>query len=297
VTGRPVAGAKLHAGRIEFDGSKMIGSGWAISDGDGRFRTGGLAPGVYNLCLFSSPRGRRFTATAIEGVRVRAGEDATADLKLIEGRRLHGTVVDIKTGRPMGAFPVVCSSTALPLSGNAGKQDYTDDQGRFEFFVPPGLACVYLGASGPFVSPFADKGPDTRTLIVAADRDPDAIRLEAGHDPDDRSLRIFTPALPTQVRIRAVSGEETPRADGRTLMGRVFDQDGSPIAGVAVTCRHRNRTMTLATDRLGVFRASGLPREEIFLGLRKKGYNGATAVIPAEAWEVEVTLPKRLAGE
>ena len=58
---------------IEFGGSRLIGAGYAISDAGGRFRIESLASGVYNVRLLRSPRGERFTAQAIEGVRVTAG--------------------------------------------------------------------------------------------------------------------------------------------------------------------------------------------------------------------------------
>jgi hypothetical protein len=51
-------------------------------------RIGGLAIGVYNLCLDTSTRGNQFTAQAAEGVRVHAGEDASVDLELVKGRRV-----------------------------------------------------------------------------------------------------------------------------------------------------------------------------------------------------------------
>jgi RNA polymerase sigma-70 factor (ECF subfamily) len=293
-TGRPVEGAKLGANGIEFDGVNLIRSGWAMTDARGHFRMGGLPPGVYNLCLYSSPRGKRFTAQAIEGVRVKAGEDAPADLKLVEGRSIHGTVVDVKTGKPRGRVPIFCSNSALPGSGHAGEAAYTDDQGRFEFFAPPGLACVYLDTSTQGMnSPHRDKGPYTRTLIVAAGRDLDPVGLHEGHDPTDQSLRrVFTPGYPTQVRVRAEAPREAPKDAIRTSTGRIFDQDGSPIAGVQVTYNHDGRTMTYATDRLGVFRAKGLLPEKLLIRVSKKGYRPASALIPPAAWEVDITLPQ-----
>ena len=74
-TGQPVAGANVGAQRIEHTERILDGDwGTAISDAQGHFLVGGLAPGVYNLLFGSSPKGRRFTARAVEGVRVRAGE-------------------------------------------------------------------------------------------------------------------------------------------------------------------------------------------------------------------------------
>ena len=120
------------------------GGGDATSDAHGHFQIGGLAPGVYNLFFEASPRGRRFTARAVEGVRVKAGEDARADLVMIEGRRLHGTAIYLYDNTPMAGAHVHCYSSSYPRSGAACQMTYTDDQGRFEFFVPPGPARVYI---------------------------------------------------------------------------------------------------------------------------------------------------------
>ena len=289
-TGRPVEGATLHAGRIEFDGRRLLNSGWAVTDAEGRFRIDGIAPGVYNLCLYGSPREKRFTAQAIEGLRVQAGKDAPAKMRLVEGRRIHGTAVSARDGKPMGRVQVFCSSTALPGSGNRGSAAYADAQGRFEFFVPPGLACVYLEGSSSFV----DKGPDTKTLIVAPDRDPESIRLVGGTDPVDvRSQRSIMLALPAQVRVRAEEEKDGPNEGARNLMGRIFDQDDSPIAGVQILFNHDGKTMTYATDRLGVFRIEGLPLRELHMSARKKGYGGASARIPPRARELEITLQRK----
>jgi hypothetical protein len=79
------------------------------------------------------------------------------------------------------------------------------------------------------------------------------------------------------------------------LTGRIFDQHGSPIAGVQVTYNDRKSAITVtgATDRLGVFRLRDVPAEKLLFGLHKKGHKGASAMIPADAWEVEMTMPSQ----
>ena len=110
-TGSPVPAANIDAQRIERTERILGGNGGnTVSNAQGHFRVGGLAPGVYNLLLRTSPRGRRFTARAVEGVRVKAGEEARADLRMIEGRRLHGTVASARTGKPLTGVPIFCYS-------------------------------------------------------------------------------------------------------------------------------------------------------------------------------------------
>ena len=140
------------------------GGGHTTSDANGLFQIGGLEPGVYNLLFDASPRGRRFTARAVEGVRVKAGEDAHADLLMVEGRRLHGTAIYRIDNTPMIGTNVMCYNSSHPRSGAACQGTYTDDQGRFEFFVPPGPAMVYIPADKKIVSVPADREPEPISL-------------------------------------------------------------------------------------------------------------------------------------
>ena len=170
-TGRPVEGAQVSAQAIERRTLLRGGGDPAISDANGRFQIAGLTPGVYNLLLDGSPRGERFTARAIEGLRVRAGFDAAADLKLVAGRRIHGTAIDARTRKPLASAPIRCYSAARPSSGSAWQTTQTDDQGHFELFVPDGPARVFFGMPGSlgYLREVA--------LTVPADRDPEPIQV------------------------------------------------------------------------------------------------------------------------
>ena len=210
---------------------------------------GGLAPGVYNLLFESSPTGRRFTARAVEGVRVKAGEDARADLRMIAGRRLHGTVVEAGNGQPVAGTNILCYSASHPRSGAACQGTYTDEHGRFEYFVPPGPALVYVNASD-----------SKATLNVPDDRDPDAVVLKRGYDPNAKKPPGPRPSVECEVRVRMkTDADDRPaqKAD-RTLTGRVFDKGGSPLVAVQVSYNNR-KPIDVATDRLGLFRMRGLP--------------------------------------
>ncbi len=189
----------------------------------------------------------------------------------------------------MGGVAVLCSNPALPGSGHEGEQAVTDEQGRFAFFVPHGLSCVYLRGS----TPYANKGPDTRTLIVAADRDPEAVRLVGGREPGDPSAK---PVMPqggqARFRVKTAAAPDAPYDQEATLIGRIVDQDGQPVVGVQVTYNVAGRPIMCATDRLGVFRAKGLPPQEYFMDLTRKGYRPSTAHMPPEARDVEITLER-----
>ena len=125
----------------------MVTDGWgqAVSDGQGHFIVGGLEPGVYNLVLMEVPGRKHATAVAVEGVRVKTGEEAAADLAVIEGRPLRGVVIDRANGdRPIAGAQVGCRGPAQPRSGQALMVTEADVRGRFAFYVPPGEQYVDL---------------------------------------------------------------------------------------------------------------------------------------------------------
>ena len=240
-TGRPVEGAQVSAQAIEAARRLLrAGSGLAISDASGRFQIGGLAPGVYNLLLDGSPRGERFTARAIEGVRVRAGFDAAADLKLVAGRRIHGTATDARTRKPLAAAPIRCYSAARPGSGTAWHSTQTDDHGHFELFVPDGPARVLIGMPGS-VGYLREV-----TLTVPADRDPEPIQVAID---DQRPAVLDWPFRPVdcdvRVRLRADAGEGRPPGRGSDPERTGLRQQRLPVRRPAVVLHQGQRSRRL----------------------------------------------------
>lgn len=283
-TGKPVEGVRVGAQTLERGLEVPLGGGGgeATSDAHGHFQVGGLAPGVYNLLFEASPRGRRFTARAVEGVRVRAGEDAQADLVMIEGRRLRGTAIYLYDNTPMVGIHVSCYSPPHLRSGPVEQGTYTDDQGRFEFFVPPGPAVVSIPAH-------------TKTLTIPVDRAPEPVRLENNPNPTTLPSPKFVKVAqcPVRVRMKVNEGKDAEQGKVRTLSGRIFDPEGSHIAGVRVSYSEPGKFQSSATDRLGLFRLRGLPQGELRLHLDKEGYGAGWSIIPPDAWEIEVTLPSQ----
>ena len=288
-TGQPLAGAQIDCQRIEHT-ERILNGNWgsAVSDGQGQFKAGGLAPGVYNVLLQSSPRGRRFTARAVEGVRVKAGEDARADLRLIAGRRVHGTARTGRTDKPMVASPIFCYSESHPRSGAACQGTYTDLQGRFEHFVPPGFALVYIAEPGQF-------GLEYRQILnVPDDRDVDSVSLKQGDDPNTKQPPGGAPIVECEVRVRVkmeAGDKSAPKKEDRNLSGRVFSKGSAPLVGVQLY--HNGQTMNeAATDRQGIFRLTGLPYGPLRLGLRRNHDQQGWMRIPDEAVEVDVIIPE-----
>ncbi|MFI5460545.1 MAG: hypothetical protein ACHRXM_34455 [Isosphaerales bacterium] len=147
-TGKPVEGVRVGAQLIEIKLDEPLGGGGgvAFSDARGHFQAGGLAPGVYNLLFMASPKGRRLTARAVEGVRVKAGEDSRADLVMIEGRRLLGTAIHVfvsATTDRMGLFRL----KGLP-PGELELELQKDGYGSGRTSIPPGAWEVDLALPG-----------------------------------------------------------------------------------------------------------------------------------------------------
>jgi protocatechuate 3,4-dioxygenase beta subunit len=280
-TGEPVAGAQVSAGCIETtDFTPRGGSGSVISDAQGHFVVGGLRPGVCILRLEASPKGRKFTARAVEGIRVKAGEDAKADLHLIAGRRLHGTAVDAGTGKPLPGLYILCYNASGACAGT-----FTDEHGGFDYFVPPGPAFVYINVSGV--------GP---TVNVPENQDPDPVVLKQGYDPNAKQPPEPRLAVECEVRVRVKSddGDRPAQKEDRSLTGRVFDQRGTPLVAVQVHFNNNRTPNMVATDRVGIFRMNGLPHGPLGLGLswNMPSDDHGWAHIPADAAEVDLIYPR-----
>jgi beta-lactamase regulating signal transducer with metallopeptidase domain len=110
-TGQPLA--KMSVGGQALAANFSTGWNEATSGADGRYRIEGLSPGFYNV-IFLAPANSSRTAAANDGVVVEPGRVTTADLVVVDGRRLWGRVVDASSGRPMPGNPVGRPIERLP---------------------------------------------------------------------------------------------------------------------------------------------------------------------------------------
>ena len=244
-----------------------------MSDAEGRFHIAGLEPGVFNVVLLELPGRKHAAAAAVEGMRVKAGADATADLAVTEGRPLRGVVIDHGDGdKPLAGARVGCQGPAQPRSGSALMVTTTDDGGRFTFHVPPGEQFVFViddpahGRMGRRIAAVPEQGelPPVFLLISAGEA---SASTTATAEAVVASAPLLAPAI----------GAAKPAEKPRTVTGRVSDPTGRPLAGIRVAVDRGTRpkgadilsdALEMAvTDRDGTFILDGLPRRPAWLTL------------------------------
>jgi protocatechuate 3,4-dioxygenase beta subunit len=285
-TGKPVPAASVSARLLDHHDDVLGGeSGTAKSNIHGQFEIAGLRPGVY-IVTFGQARGdKRLTANAVEGVRVKDGEDAQADLVIISGRRLHGTATDGKTGQPAAGVSVYYSSASHPQSGSTTEATRTDEQGQFECFVPPGEAYVYLSGK------YGLSRRSRKALTVSAEHDAEPIAL-TGNDGTVYQRPVVLPIrCDAVVRLKVVADVRANDNRPQVLFGRVADIRGNPVLGVTARVLEVNRILGSATDRTGMFEVRDFPAGDVKIRLDKVGYRTRETTIPVDALEVEFEWP------
>ena len=142
--GRPVAGALVSADGQGIRGPGPGGGGGggagvataslaALTGADGRYRLEGVSPGPVRV----SARKDATSPAALKVVTVEEGETVTADLSLVEGGVVAGTVVD-PAGNPVAGAMVWTSGGAGPPRPGEARQATADGAGAFLLALPPG---------------------------------------------------------------------------------------------------------------------------------------------------------------
>lgn len=140
-TGRPAAGIRV--------GAQQVGPaawGEAVTDADGHYRIAQLGPGRYNIAVDeqSSPLDGGWTAAAVAGVVLGADHPSRpADLRLVRGGLITGTVTVRGSGRPVGGVEIGAYGPAHPATGVWVGGGWTDGGGAYRIRVPPGRQHVY----------------------------------------------------------------------------------------------------------------------------------------------------------
>ncbi|MEA3401948.1 MAG: M56 family metallopeptidase [Armatimonadota bacterium] len=140
--GQGVAGTPIAAiGRYH-------GWGEAITGEDGSYTIRSLPAATYKVVLRDTSD---WTAAAVEGIHVTAGQHVEgADLELVEGAIVEGTVTLAHTGEPAVGAYVRAEGPAGATWRGAGDAARTDEKGRYEIRLAPGKNKVepYLDFEG-----------------------------------------------------------------------------------------------------------------------------------------------------
>jgi hypothetical protein len=191
-TGEPLAKAivTLHP---QDEATAQAGERMVSSGADGAFVLADMAPGVYaieaerNGFVFSYDGPGRFT--------VRAGEDASVEIKMAPAAVISGVVLD-QDEEPVEGLPVMALRLKYLRGGRRevswAQRVITDDQGRFRFYgMSEGV--FYLRTGGKLERPRTSvplkRGPE-RTLEYgdtlypenAVSEDSEPLRVSAGAD-------------------------------------------------------------------------------------------------------------------
>jgi hypothetical protein len=135
-----------------------------------------------------------------------------ADVGISANGEIRGQLIDDATGKPVVGAVVSCGALINDSRQGGGAASITDQEGRYRLVVPsPGIYTVLL-----------KKYAADQTMTAAAD---DGLKVEAGK---------VTPS-----RLRLVRG--------RTVTGKVVDENGEPMGGLDVMCYSAARPQSLGT--------------------------------------------------
>jgi len=244
--GEPVAGATVACGAV-FHESGEGGGANAVTDDDGNYRLLVPSPGIYTVWLKKYDVDPEMTAAADDGLQVEAGKVTQSRLLLVHGRKVIGRAVDTD-GKPFVNLTVMCYSAARPLSLGGVQSTPTNDEGGFEFYLPPGRARVYAIERVPQTddNPFGSGRSAYVSLNVPADgiTEPLTLTLDkvVSKFGSDEWLARSTPG--TQI---------LEHADGPDVTGTVVDKLGQPLAGAQV---FKHDGPVVRTDERGAFRVT-----------------------------------------
>ena len=225
----PVAGAEV---RLNPNGPGLgamaISSRMAFTDAKGRFTLKPVVPGIYQLAG-SRPSG----IVTGSSISVNAGQNVSKPLYLTARGRISGSVIDEDKHPIAGARVNFRNATGDPLG--------------FPIMGPRqnGPAAGFSAPDGHFV---------LRSVPTDADLRIDAVR------------KGFPPGQSASIRVapgERKSGVLIFIPHGISLVGKVMDQDGKPLSGVAVNAAESSSDGLGGMRRMMIFRGQGRAEESI----------------------------------
>lgn len=222
-------------------------SAFTRSDGDGRFRLGGLEPGAWRLTA-ESPGGLRARAAA----RI-AGGETLVDLHLEEGATVAGRVRD-RDGRPLASARIVLLGSDARSNG---RQTVTDAAGAFTF------AGVSDGAYQLTAS--SDGHLPTAATVEVAGAPVSGLDLELSPGVTLRGRLLGVP--PDELARAIVTVPRVPGASSRLDYAGRFSLSGLPAGELLVELRLPGRPPL--TRRLSL--PEGMPEVAVQIALGADG--------------------------
>jgi protocatechuate 3,4-dioxygenase beta subunit len=253
----PAADVRVVA--VPQTGQKEARQNWGggiQTDAAGRYTIPSLAAGVYNVVVITLPylsvrtddkkpadNAKSRTARAIEGVRVEAGQTASADdLKLIAPAFVKGRVLDRDSGVPLKGVYVAAYNATTPRSGEQFPLTLTDNEGRFEIALAPGPAALYVVERNSFSRETKKEAPEETRVDLAPG------------ETKTQSL-FFTP-------------------QSVALAGRAVDESGAPVTDAQITIGREPHSGSIAyTGENGAFEFPSLELGNMMVSVR--GRRGA----------------------
>ena len=242
--GRPVAGARVHAGYRgkPEDVFAVFAKSWqkhAPTDSRGTYRLTGLPP-FTDYCLLATVEGK-LAFTCVEGISLESGERKTVDLQLSRGGAIRGQVRSSANSR--------LTDITVRVSAAAISEGWTFP--ALHGFVHPVLS---VDPSGKFE--ILNVSPHAYRIHVTSERqgevELDDVEVEEG---SERRLDIVL-------------------EEGFSVSGRVVDAAAKPVEGATVTVSGGVETRNATSDEKGLFTVSGLPRRRGAIEVQRFGFHG-----------------------
>ncbi len=262
--GRPAAGIRV---RAQGQGTQLqeFCDRFGRTDAEGRFRLKVFADQVYVVAIIDE----QWAAPYRGGIVVRAGQPVSGiDFVLGRATRVHGQVALASDGQPVAgqAVRAVMNLGEIPEAFQV-KNDpnwtlvkkslvaITDEAGRYEFFLGPGVYHLE-GLSST----------DSVPVTIPAENPPREI------------VQHFQVRLP----------------ETKPLEGRVVDGQGGPVADAVVNGQYESQPkrwlLQMKTDQEGRFRGTRLLDSLVLHASTVDGTSAGTARISAAASRVEIRV-------
>jgi hypothetical protein len=172
VAGRVVArfrSVKVGGLKIAIQGSRDSHGIWAetTTDVEGRFEFNGLAAGTANIFLMDYQTDGLWTYRAPADKELRPGQTTEVAIELIRGVHVEGKVIDARNGNPVASVGVGVYGPMRPRTGAAIVSATTDNDGRYQFRLPPGQTYFYI--CGPVPAEFGQQARGGHTVEIPVD--------------------------------------------------------------------------------------------------------------------------------